>query len=170
MFGGWRSSSLNKLDVMYLVYIHLGIGHLFYVGIRGDKAKQSGSQGSEVKWSEWTGTAVRSCGCFDAQAHHIIIGSYSKGLFNAAIQIRSSFPIWDAFRGKGRRKPDKIGTMCEIVKAKETTIQTLSMSHIWSIQWFTYPVFVKSHLRGRKGGRAAYPHYSWFSIFDRNQR
>ena len=93
MFGGWRSSGLNKLDVMYLVYIHLGIGHLFYVDIRGDKAKQSGSQGSEVKWSEWTGTAVRSFGCFDAQAHHIIIGSYSKGLFNAAIQIRSSFPI-----------------------------------------------------------------------------
>ena len=90
MFGGWRSSGLNKLDVMYLVYIHLGIGHLFYVDIRGDKAKQSGSQGSEVKWSEWTGTAVRSCGCFDAQAHHIIIGSYSKGLFNAAIQIRIS--------------------------------------------------------------------------------
>ena len=93
MFGGWRSSGQNKLDVMYLVYIHLGIGHLFYVDIRGDKAKQSGSQGSEVKWSEWTGTAVRSCGCFDAQAHHIIIGSYSKGLFNAAIQIKISFPI-----------------------------------------------------------------------------
>ena len=54
--------------------------------------KYPSCQGSEVKWSEWKGTTVRSCGCFDAH-HHIIIGSYSKGLFNAVIQIRISWVL-----------------------------------------------------------------------------
>ena len=48
--------------------------------------------------------------------------------------------------------------MCEIVTRLKTQKKQLfkqcQFQILWSIQWFTYPVFVKSHLRGcARGGR-----------------
>ena len=60
MFGGWRSSGLNKLNVMYLVYIWvLGIySMLVYVETRQSNLAVKGRRSSGLSGQEQRSEAV----------------------------------------------------------------------------------------------------------------